>query len=190
MPAAPARKGQTPQDQTAPRQLPGCCADRPSRPSRTARQPAGPEILLVADHPRNAFALTNVLELYGLTVVHGSDGRKAIGQLAAGDIDLVLTDVMMLQLDGHQTMSARAAWLIAASWPAVASLAGPPGSAAARPGSYGNTNASWLYLRRHWAFAGPLPDSAKSPSPNLPGRYGRGTPGLRYYPKRCQHGPG
>ena len=100
MPAAPARKGQTPQDQTEPRQLPGCCADRPSRPSRTARQPAGPEILLAADDPRNAFALTPVLELYGLTVVHASDGRKATGQLAAGDIDLVL----MLQLDGHQTM--------------------------------------------------------------------------------------
>jgi hypothetical protein len=132
MPAAPARKGQTPQDQTEPRQLPGCCADRPSRPSRTARQPAGPEILLVADDPRNAFALTSVLELYGLTVVHASDGRKAIGQLAAGDIDLVLMDVMMLQLDGHQTMSTRAAWLMAASWPAVASLAARP--AVPRPG--------------------------------------------------------
>lgn len=44
-----------------------------------------------------------MLELYGLTVVHASDGRKAIGQLAAGDIDLVLMDVMMPQLDGHQT---------------------------------------------------------------------------------------
>jgi CheY-like chemotaxis protein len=63
----------------------------------------GRKILLVDDDPRNAFALTNVLELYGLTVVHASDGRKAIGQLAAGDIDLVLMDVMMPQLDGHQT---------------------------------------------------------------------------------------
>jgi signal transduction histidine kinase/HAMP domain-containing protein/CheY-like chemotaxis protein len=63
----------------------------------------GRKILLVDDDPRNTFALTNVLELYGLTVVHASDGRKAIGQLAAGDIDLVLMDVMMPQLDGHQT---------------------------------------------------------------------------------------
>jgi CheY-like chemotaxis protein len=45
-----------------------------------------------------------VLELYGLTVVRAPDGRKAIGQLAAGDIDLVLMDVMMPQLDGHETM--------------------------------------------------------------------------------------
>jgi CheY-like chemotaxis protein/anti-sigma regulatory factor (Ser/Thr protein kinase) len=64
----------------------------------------GRKILLVDDDPRNAFALTNVLELYGLTVVPACDGRKAIGQLAAGDIDLVLMDVMMPQLDGHQTM--------------------------------------------------------------------------------------
>jgi signal transduction histidine kinase/HAMP domain-containing protein/CheY-like chemotaxis protein len=64
----------------------------------------GRKILLVDDDPRNAFALTNVLELYGLTVVRACDGRKAIGQLAAGDIDLVLMDVMMPQLDGHQTM--------------------------------------------------------------------------------------
>jgi CheY-like chemotaxis protein len=64
----------------------------------------GRKILLVDDDPRNAFALTNALELYGLTVVRACDGRKAIGQLAAGDIDLVLMDVMMPQLDGHQTM--------------------------------------------------------------------------------------
>jgi signal transduction histidine kinase/HAMP domain-containing protein/ActR/RegA family two-component response regulator len=63
----------------------------------------GRKVLLVDDDPRNAFALTSALELYGLTVVRASDGRKAIGQLAAGDIDLVLMDVMMPQLDGHET---------------------------------------------------------------------------------------
>jgi signal transduction histidine kinase/HAMP domain-containing protein/FixJ family two-component response regulator len=80
-------------------------AAAPIAPAAATRHDSlrGRKILLVDDDPRNAFALTNVLELYGLTVVHASDGRKAIGQLAAGDIDLVLMDVMMPQLDGHQT---------------------------------------------------------------------------------------
>jgi signal transduction histidine kinase/HAMP domain-containing protein/CheY-like chemotaxis protein len=99
--------------------LSGADATGPDRaaPAAPAAEPIGPatpaarhdslrgrKILLVDDDPRNAFALTNALELYGLTIVRASDGRKAIDQLAAGDIDLVLMDVMMPQLDGHQTM--------------------------------------------------------------------------------------
>ena len=76
----------------------------PAAPAARHDSLRGRKVLLVDDDPRNAFALTNVLELHGLTVAHASDGRKAIGQLAAGDIDLVLMDVMMPQLDGHQTM--------------------------------------------------------------------------------------
>jgi signal transduction histidine kinase/HAMP domain-containing protein/ActR/RegA family two-component response regulator len=76
----------------------------PATPAARHGSLRGRKILLVDDDPRNAFALTDALELYGLTVVRASDGRKAIDQLAAGDIDLVLMDVMMPQLDGHQTM--------------------------------------------------------------------------------------
>jgi signal transduction histidine kinase/HAMP domain-containing protein/CheY-like chemotaxis protein len=76
----------------------------PATPAARHGSLRGRKILLVDDDPRNAFALTNALELYGPTVVRASDGRKAIDQLAAGDIDLVLMDVMMPQLDGHQTM--------------------------------------------------------------------------------------
>jgi signal transduction histidine kinase/HAMP domain-containing protein/CheY-like chemotaxis protein len=89
------------------RAIPAASAAVPIGPTAAAARHdslRGRKILLVDDDPRNAFALTNVLELYGLTVVRACDGRKAIGQLAAGDIDLVLMDVMMPQLDGHQTM--------------------------------------------------------------------------------------
>jgi HAMP domain-containing protein/signal transduction histidine kinase/ActR/RegA family two-component response regulator len=66
----------------------------------------GHKVLVVDDDPRNAFVLTDVLEMYGMTVVQATDGRKAITELAAGDIDLVLMDVMMPQMDGYETTRA------------------------------------------------------------------------------------
>ena len=66
----------------------------------------GHKVLVVDDDPRNAFVLTDVLEMHGMTVVQATDGRKAIAELAKGDIDLVLMDVMMPQLDGYETTRA------------------------------------------------------------------------------------
>ncbi len=66
----------------------------------------GHRVLVVDDDPRNAFVLTDVLEMHGMTVVQATDGRKAIAELAAGDIDLVLMDVMMPQMDGYETTRA------------------------------------------------------------------------------------
>jgi signal transduction histidine kinase len=66
----------------------------------------GHQVLVVDDDPRNAFVLTDVLEMHGMTVVQATDGRQAIEQLAAGNIDLVLMDVMMPQLDGYETTRA------------------------------------------------------------------------------------
>jgi CheY-like chemotaxis protein len=67
----------------------------------------GKKVLIVDDDLRNAFAITSILELYGLTIVHASDGRQGIEMLeAAGDIDIVLLDVMMPELDGHATVGA------------------------------------------------------------------------------------
>ncbi len=64
------------------------------------------KVLVVDDDPRNAFVLTDVLEMHGITVVQATDGRQAIAELAAGDIDLVLMDVMMPQMDGYETTRA------------------------------------------------------------------------------------
>jgi HAMP domain-containing protein/signal transduction histidine kinase len=66
----------------------------------------GHKVLVVDDDPRNAFVLTDVLEMHGMTVVQATDGRKAIEELGGGDIDLVLMDVMMPQMDGYETTRA------------------------------------------------------------------------------------
>jgi signal transduction histidine kinase/HAMP domain-containing protein/ActR/RegA family two-component response regulator len=86
----------------------------PGRQSRAKVGPAGPhhslhgrKVLVVDDDVRNVFAITSILELYGVTVIHAADGRKGIEALqAAGDVDLVLMDVMMPEMDGYETMAA------------------------------------------------------------------------------------
>jgi len=67
----------------------------------------GKKVLIVDDDLRNAFAITSILELYGLTVVHVPDGQSGIDLLrSAGGIDVVLMDVMMPALDGYATTTA------------------------------------------------------------------------------------
>ncbi|HEV2377629.1 MAG TPA: HAMP domain-containing protein, partial [Streptosporangiaceae bacterium] len=67
----------------------------------------GRKVLIVDDDVRNVFAITSVLELYGVTAVHAADGRRGIEILQAiDDIDLVLMDLMMPEMDGHTTMRA------------------------------------------------------------------------------------
>ncbi|HXS65352.1 MAG TPA: HAMP domain-containing protein [Streptosporangiaceae bacterium] len=66
----------------------------------------GKRVLIVDDDPRNVFALTVVLELYGMVVIHAGNGEHGIEALRRGGIDLVLMDVMMPQLDGHATTRA------------------------------------------------------------------------------------
>ena len=88
----------------------------PARPG-PARAPAvtsgphhalrGRKVLIIDDDVRNVFAITSILELYGLSVIHAPDGRKGIDTLlASNDIDLVLMDVMMPEMDGYATTEA------------------------------------------------------------------------------------
>ena len=57
---------------------------RPVPAARAHAGLAGHRILVVDDDPRNAFVLTDVLEMHGMTVVQATDGRKAIAALGAG----------------------------------------------------------------------------------------------------------
>jgi CheY-like chemotaxis protein len=67
----------------------------------------GKKVLVIDDDQRNAFAITGILEFYGLTVTHASDGETGMQMLRSdGGIDIVLMDVMMPDLDGYATTAA------------------------------------------------------------------------------------
>ena len=65
----------------------------------------GRNVLVVDDDVRNIFALTTVLERFGINVSFAEGGREGIDLLQKkADIDLVLMDVMMPEMDGYQAM--------------------------------------------------------------------------------------
>jgi CheY-like chemotaxis protein len=67
----------------------------------------GRKILIVDDDVRNVFALASVLEGYGMEVLYGENGHEGLAKLEEHpDVDLVLMDVMMPELDGHETTRA------------------------------------------------------------------------------------
>ena len=66
----------------------------------------GHKVLVVDDDPRNAFVLTDVLEMHGVTVVQATEAAGD-GRAGVGDIDLVLMDVMMPQMDGTIELQVR-----------------------------------------------------------------------------------
>jgi CheY-like chemotaxis protein len=66
---------------------------------------ASKKILVVDDDVRNIFALSSVLERYGMQVVAAHTGRDAIRLLGeTPDIALVLLDIMMPEMDGYETL--------------------------------------------------------------------------------------
>ncbi|MCP2340940.1 HAMP domain-containing protein [Actinomadura rupiterrae] len=68
---------------------------------------AGRKVLIVDDDVRNVFALTSVLEGYGMEVFYAEDGQAGIDLLHRNpDVALVLMDVMMPGLDGYATTAA------------------------------------------------------------------------------------
>ncbi|MFB9470270.1 response regulator [Nonomuraea salmonea] len=63
---------------------------------------AGRTVLVVDDDARNLYALTSMLELHGITVLHAENGRTGIDTLTAHpETDLILMDVMMPEMDGY-----------------------------------------------------------------------------------------
>ncbi|BBB00547.1 putative two-component system sensor kinase [Actinacidiphila reveromycinica] len=68
---------------------------------------SGEKVLIVDDDIRNVFALTSVLEQYGLTVLYAENGREGIDVLEQyDDIAVVLMDIMMPEMDGYATTAA------------------------------------------------------------------------------------
>ncbi|MFE5495672.1 ATP-binding protein, partial [Streptomyces virginiae] len=63
---------------------------------------AGRSVLVVDDDPRNLYAISGILELHGMHVLHAENGRRGIETLIeTPGIDLILMDVMMPELDGY-----------------------------------------------------------------------------------------
>ncbi|MFC5909123.1 HAMP domain-containing protein [Streptacidiphilus monticola] len=67
----------------------------------------GEKVLIVDDDIRNVFALTSVLEQFGLNVLYAENGREGIEVLEQHeDVALVLMDIMMPEMDGYATTEA------------------------------------------------------------------------------------
>jgi CheY-like chemotaxis protein len=68
---------------------------------------AGKTVLVIDDDARNIFAMTSVLEDHHIRVLFAENGRAGLEVLEANpDIALVLTDIMMPEMDGYETMRA------------------------------------------------------------------------------------
>ncbi|MFC8045445.1 HAMP domain-containing protein [Nocardia sp. NPDC057353] len=75
-------------------------------PQRPDGRLVGRTVLIVDDDARNLFALSSILELHGVTVLHAENGREGIEALLAHpETDLVLMDVMMPEMDGYTATS-------------------------------------------------------------------------------------
>ncbi|MFI6908204.1 HAMP domain-containing protein [Nonomuraea sp. NPDC050394] len=82
---------------------------------------AGRTVLVVDDDTRNLFALTSILEIHGMRVLHAENGRKGIDTLIAHhEIDIVLMDVMMPEMDGYAATAAIRAMPQYAALPIIA----------------------------------------------------------------------
>ncbi|HYD67834.1 response regulator [Azospirillum sp.] len=64
------------------------------------------KVLVVEDSPAVRLAMVDVLEGLGHTVVETENGRIAIERLGEGPFDLVLTDVLMPEVDGIEVIKA------------------------------------------------------------------------------------
>jgi signal transduction histidine kinase/HAMP domain-containing protein len=68
---------------------------------------AGKRVLIIDDDVRNVYALTSALEDRGMEAMYAADGGAGIELLEREPgIDLVLMDIMMPGMDGHQTTRA------------------------------------------------------------------------------------
>lgn len=65
----------------------------------------GKKVLLVDDDVRNVYALSSVLEIYGMDITFAENGKEGLELLEKKDgFDLVLMDIMMPEMDGYEAI--------------------------------------------------------------------------------------
>ncbi|MBP2313818.1 response regulator [Azospirillum soli] len=64
------------------------------------------KVLVVEDAPAVRLSVVDVLEALGLEVVEAENGRIAIAELEKSTFDLVVTDVLMPEVDGVEVIKA------------------------------------------------------------------------------------
>lgn len=65
-----------------------------------------PSVLIVDDDPAIAHALAITLASEGYIAVAASDGHEALGIIERQPIDVILSDIMMPRVNGHQLIAA------------------------------------------------------------------------------------
>jgi signal transduction histidine kinase/CheY-like chemotaxis protein len=91
----------------APGTLPSSMRGLLDRLSSGATLLDGRKVLVVDDDIRSGFALTSMLEQYGMKVVYAENGREGIERLRQHpNTDLVLLDIMMPEMDGYEAARA------------------------------------------------------------------------------------
>jgi len=67
----------------------------------------GKKVLVVDDDIRNIFAITSVLETFGMSVTFADNGKSALKKLKEiEEVDIILMDVMMPEMDGYDAIRA------------------------------------------------------------------------------------
>lgn len=65
----------------------------------------GKKILVVDDDVRNVYALSSILECYGMKIAFAENGMEGLEMLEKqSDFDLVLMDIMMPEIDGYEAI--------------------------------------------------------------------------------------